>query len=185
MERSELQRLEEKRAKIESSVVHRGHVITLFHEIIHVEGQPPRKWDIIRHPGAVVIIPVTEKEEILLVKQWRRAAQEIILELPAGGLEPGESPSVCAQRELQEETGFKANRLISLGGFYSAPGFCSEYLHLFLGLELESDPLPHDQGEEIDLITLPLQELLQMIDRGEIIDAKTLAGVFRYMRWKS
>jgi ADP-ribose pyrophosphatase len=183
MEKSERQATLEKQAKVQSKLIYQGHTLSLRVDTFSVSGEPPRNWDIIQHPGAVTVLPINDQGELLLVKQWRRAAEKILIELPAGGLEIGESPQACAQRELQEETGFKAADLISLGGFYSAPGFCTEYLHFFLARNLSPSTLPSDDGEGIDLLVVSLDNALKMIDNGTICDLKTIAGIFRYQRW--
>lgn len=179
---AEKRKAKELATKVESQIVHRGHTFNLRVDKFDL-GNGPRQWDIILHPGAVVILPVNEKNELLLIKQWRRAAEQILIELPAGTLDPGEPADVCAQRELQEETGFKAQELIGLGGFFTAPGFCTEYLHFFVGRKLIPSALEQDEDEGIDLITVTLDEALKMIDTGTICDAKTIAGIMRYERW--
>jgi ADP-ribose pyrophosphatase len=182
-DRSTAQADYEKSAKIERNVVYEGKTISLRNDVLMDGGKPVRKWDIVAHPGAVVVVPVTEDGKIILVKQWRRAVQEILLELPAGTLEKGEPPELCAQRELQEETGFKAKEIISLGGFYSAPGFCTEYLHLFLAKGLTESALEADCDEAIDLVYADVGQVWKMIADGLIHDAKTIAGVARYEKW--
>ncbi len=180
---SEKQAALEKSAKVESKIVHRGYIFNLRVDTFQIGSGPVRTWDIILHPGAVAMLPIDSKGHLILIKQWRRAAEKILIEIPAGTLEVGEPPDICAQRELQEEIGFKAQELISLGGFYSAPGFCSEYLHFFIARHLIPSSLPADDGEGIDVITLSLDQALEMIDTGEICDIKTIAGILRYQRW--
>ncbi len=170
----------ERNAPIERTMVHQGRIVSL-----RTDRWKDHVWDIVLHPGAVVILPVLPDGRLLLVKQWRRAIGRILVELPAGTLETHEPVAVCAQRELQEETGFFSHELISLGGFYSAPGFCSEYLHFFLALQLEKAPLAPDEDEAIDLLTLTLDEVWEMIRTGEICDSKTIAGVARYVQFQS
>lgn len=182
--KAEAQASLEKRGPIQRETLYRGRIISLRKETLHVEGENPRKWEIVEHPGAVVLVPVTAEGNILLVSQWRRAIGKIILELPAGTLEEKEGPLVCAGRELQEETGFKAGTITPLGGFYSAPGFCTEYLHLFVAEDLQESPLDPDDDEGIDVVSVSLDEALTMIDDGSIVDAKTIAGILRYQRWK-
>lgn len=137
--------------------------------------------DVVVHPGAVCIVAV-EGGDLLFVRQYRHAAGRELLELVAGTLEPGEDPEETAARELQEEAGFKAGKLTKLGQIYSAPGFCSELLHLYLAEELTPSRLPGDEDEEIEVERIPLEQALAMIDRGEFQDAKTVAGVLLYAR---
>ena len=136
--------------------------------------------EIVVHPGAVVMVPVTKEGKVLLVRQWRRATGKVLMELPAGTLEEGEPPLETAKRELQEEIGFKSNKITSLGGFFSAPGILTEYLHLYLAEDLEESQLDPDENEELDLHEMTLEEALAAVERGEIEDAKSIAGLSRY-----
>lgn len=134
--------------------------------------------DVVEHPGAVVIVPLLADGRVVLVRQWRNAAGQALLELPAGTLEPAEAPAETAGRELQEECGYRAGRLTPLAAFYSAPGFCTELLHLFLAEELEPARLDGDEDEQIETEAVPLAEAVAMAVRGEIRDAKSIAGLF-------
>src|ERR1700722_16776315 len=163
---SEKQASLEKSAAVESKIVHHGQIFNLRVDTFRINDGPVRKWDIILHPGAVVMLPIDSNGHLVLIKQWRRAAEKILIELPAGTLEAGEPPDICAQRELQEEIGFKAKELINLGGFYTAPGFCNEYLHFFIARHLIPSSLDGDDSEGIDVITVSLDQALKMIDNG-------------------
>lgn len=174
------QREEEKKSLIESKWIYRGRVISLKTETHQFE-EGQKVFEVVQHPGAVVIIPIDPKGRILLIQQWRRAVKEITIELPAGTLEPDEEPLECAKRELQEETGFAARKMTPLGGFFSAPGFCTEYLHLFLAEDLQSAPLPPDIDEKIDLFPITMQEAKHLIQHNQIRDAKTVAGILRFL----
>jgi ADP-ribose pyrophosphatase len=105
----------------------------------------------------------------------------VLLEIPAGGIDPGEEPSDSAIRELEEETGYHAQKLERLGGFYSSPGFCTEYLHLFLATELEEGRRSADEDEIIEVVPTPLKEIPNLISSGEICDAKSIAGLLRVL----
>jgi ADP-ribose pyrophosphatase len=179
---AEAQANREKKSLIDSHWAYQGKVIGLRLDTYELNGKP-KIFEIIHHPGAVVIIPVDPKGRLLLVRQWRRAIGQITLELPAGTLEEGEEPLSCAQRELQEEIGFKANKMTPLCGFFSAPGFCDEYLHLFLGEELIESRLPADEDEGIDVVTLDQKEVRRLIEDGKIVDAKSIAGILRFSLW--
>ena len=169
---------------VDSHFVHKGKVISLRLDTYETDNKT-KVYEIVHHPGAVVLIPINSKGHILLVRQWRYAARQYILELPAGTLDiAGEEPLSCAQRELREETGFRAEKLTSLKGFYTTPGFCDEYLHLFLAEDLILDPLPQDDDEDIELITMDLGSALRAIEKGEILDAKSIVGILRYALWK-
>ncbi len=133
--------------------------------------------EVVEHADAVTIVPVDEDGNVVLVRQYRHALGVSLLELPAGAIDEGEEPAVAAQRELREETGLAAGRLVLLGGFYSAPGFLTEYLHLFLGTELTPSPLEPDSDEFVEVVRIPVAELQAMIARGDVLDSKTMAGV--------
>jgi ADP-ribose pyrophosphatase len=135
----------------------------------------------IDHPGAVIVVPVDAEGRILFVRQYRHPAGRWMLELPAGTLDAGEAPEPCAARELQEEAGYKPGRIEKLGGFYLAPGYSSEYLHVFLATELTESKLQGDE-DVVNVERLSLDEALGRITFGEIEDAKTVAGLFLYIQ---
>lgn len=182
--KSQIQQELESQSLIKSDWAYEGSIISLrldtykIHEKIKVA-------EIIHHANAVVIVPVDQHNRLILVQQWRRAAKEIMIELPAGILDDKEEPELGALRELREETGFSAKKMTPLGGFYSAPGFCDEYLHLFAAEQLELDPLPADEDEQIDLLHLSIPEAIHLIEKNKIKDAKTIAGIFHYQLWKT
>lgn len=184
-EKSYTQQMLEKKSKTKVEEIYKGRIISLRKETFQVPGGSPAHFDIITHPGAVAMIPVNAQGNLLLVKQWRRAVQKILLEIPAGTLEENEEPLLCAQRELQEEIGFKAATFISLGGLYTAPGFCNEYLHIFIAQDLTPSPLPTDEHEQIDVVEISLEKLLNKIEEHEIEDAKTIASILHYNQWKT
>lgn len=148
------------------------------------------KWRLVRrgrqasidHPGAVVLVPLLG-DDVLLISQYRVPLQQTILELPAGTRGWDENWLDCAQRELQEETGYRARRLVSLGKLWPAPGLSNELMHLFLALDLVVDPLPQDEDEQIELIPTPLPQVQSMLQAGVIFDAKTVVGVERTARY--
>ena len=136
----------------------------------------------IDHPGAVVLVPVRATAvgpEVLILRQYRYALQQTILELPAGTRGRDEDWLACAQRELREETGFRAASLVLLGDCWPAPGVSNELMRIYLARELSPDPLPQDVDEEIEVTALPLDELILMANNGRILDAKTMVGILR------
>ncbi len=139
--------------------------------------------EVVQHPGAVAIVPIDTEENVLLVRQYRYAAGQSLLELPAGVVESGESPDDTAQRELQEEIGYASNNLRALGGVYSSPGFCTEFLYLYIARDLVPSRLPGDEDEDISVETIPMSRVDRLIRLGEIQDAKTVAGLLmaRYL----
>jgi ADP-ribose pyrophosphatase len=162
--------------------IYRGRVIALRVDEIEVSPGLNVRREIVEHPGAVVIVPVDEQGRILWVRQYRHAAGRDLLELPAGTIEEGEAPEACARRELAEETGFAAASWTALGGFYSAPGFCSEYLHAFAATDLSPEIAQGDEDEDITLEALTLDESLALLDSMQIEDAKSLAALHLYLR---
>jgi ADP-ribose pyrophosphatase len=179
MSQAKKQELQEKTAQHSSQIIYQGKVIQFSLESYHIDGKK-KTFERIHHPGAVVIIPINQDGRLLLVQQWRRAINRITTELPAGTLEKDEIPFACAERELQEEIGYRAQQMTPLNGFFCAPGFCDEYLHLFLGENLVYSPLPADEDEGIDVISLSLDEAISWIEQEKIIDAKSIAGILRY-----
>jgi ADP-ribose pyrophosphatase len=165
--------------RIRSEEILRGRVFTVRRDTVRMSDGRELVREVVAHPGAVVVLAV-DGDDLLFVRQYRYAAGESMLELVAGTREAGEEPDVTAHRELQEEAGFKAGRLTKIGEFYSAPGFCSELLHLYLAEELTPSRLPGDEDEEIDVVRIPLTEAVRMALAGEFRDAKTLAGVLLY-----
>ena len=139
--------------------------------------------EVVQHPGAVAIVPIDTEENVLLVRQYRYAAGQSLLELPAGVVESGESPDDTAQRELQEEIGYASNNPRALGGVYSSPGFCTEFLYLYIARDLVPSRLPGDEDEDISVETIPMSRVDRLIRLGEIQDAKTVAGLLmaRYL----
>ena len=138
--------------------------------------------EVVEHGEVVAMVALDSEGRVLLVLQERVPAGKELLEIPAGGIDPGEGPREAAERELREETGFRPRRLESLGGFFTSPGFCTEYVHLFLATELEQSALPADADEGIQLVALPLAEALSLIDDGRICDAKSIAGLLLVAR---
>lgn len=137
--------------------------------------------EVVEHRGGVTLVAFDSQGRLLMVRQYRHPAGRWLLELPAGTLDPGESPETCAERELQEETGYRPGGLERLGGFYLAPGYCTEYQHVFVASGLTESRLEGDE-EEIDLHPLPLDDALRLVEAGEIEDAKTVAALLLYLR---
>jgi ADP-ribose pyrophosphatase len=133
--------------------------------------------DIVRHPGACVIVPRLDDGRVCLIRNFRIAAGQTLIELPAGTLEPPEPPHVTAERELIEETGYRAARIEPLHTFYLSPGILDERMHLFLATGLTAGPTAREEGEEIENLEVAWDEAVAMIFRGEIQDAKTIVGL--------
>lgn len=133
------------------------------------------------HPGGAVVVPVKNDGKIILITQYRYPQNEVVLELPAGKLEKGEDPMICASRELTEETGYTAKEITKLGKIFTTPGFCSEILHIYLAKGLTPGNHAREEGEEdIQLVELSLEEIEKKIKSGEIVDGKTISGIYMY-----
>jgi len=151
-----------------------------FHVVSLTQTMPDgssHERQIVRHPGAVAVIPLLDDQRICLVENYRAGVDETLLELPAGTLEPGESPEQTALRELAEETGYRAGRLEQLTMFYTSPGILDERMFLFLATELEPGRQALEAGEQIEPRICTWSETLEMIRRGRIRDGKTLVGL--------
>jgi ADP-ribose pyrophosphatase len=167
---------------LSSKIVYAGHLFDVALDELEMDGSVVTKREILRHPGAVCMVPVTAAGELLFVTQYRHAANCRLLELPAGTLEIGEAPLAAVARELQEEVGQKPGRIAPLGGFYVAPGYTTEYIHLFVCDRLEPSVLEGDEDEDIEIEQLSADEALGAIDSGRICDAKSVVGVLRWHR---
>jgi ADP-ribose diphosphatase len=167
---------------LHSEVIYNGRIVKLsILDVVLPDGKPAKR-ELIRHPGAVAIVAFDDDQNVLLVRQFRIAAGRVLLEIPAGTLEPGEAPLVCAERELQEETGYRPGKLEALGGIFPAPGYTTEFIHLFQATELSISPLDHDDDEFIEIERVPLAKAIGLIDSGEIADGKSVAGLLRVAR---
>jgi len=140
------------------------------------------EFEIIRHPGGAAILPVMADGRMLLIRQFRPAIGEMVYEIPAGRLEPGESAQDCAARELIEEAGYAAAEILPIGSFWSTVGFCDERIYLFLGKELSEVEQQLEPDEVIDLCPMSLDEALNKINSGEILDSKTQLALLHYQR---
>ncbi len=147
--------------------------IDVSRERVRLPGGRETELDIVRHPGAAAVVPFLDEDHVLLIRQYRHAAGGTILEVPAGKLDPGETPERCAVRELEEEAGRRAGRLEKLGWIFTTPGFTDEVIHLFAAYELAPVPTRHEPDEVIELVPMPFAEALELVWRGELTDAKS------------
>lgn len=163
---------------VESHRLYEGRVVSLRVDQVKLPGGRSAVREVVEHPPVVAIVALDDRGNVLLVRQYRLPVQRSLLEIPAGGVDPGESAEEAAQRELQEETGQRAGRLERLCGFFASPGYCDEYMHLYRATALEPSGLAADADESIEVVRLPLSEALRLIDRGDICDAKTIVGLW-------
>lgn len=160
----------------------KGKFITFRQDKVLLANGHHATRDIVLHRGAVAVVAVSAQKEIILVRQYRYAVGEALWELPAGKLEEGEDPLLAAKRELSEETGFQAALWQYLTAIYTAPGFASEKLYLYLAEDLAANKAHPDEDELIEYRRFPLSEAYEMIVRGEIKDAKTVSGILMYLK---
>jgi ADP-ribose pyrophosphatase len=169
---------------VEKQVIYDSHRARL--EVHHLEdgdtGRRVRR-EVVIHPGAVVILGFRDDGKILLIRNRRYSIDQTLLELPAGTLEKGEDPMNCAGRELLEETGYLAGRLVPIGSFFTSPGILSEKMYVFAAYDLTAQQAELDEGEEIELSPATLDEAIEMIRYGQISDGKTIATLLMYERF--
>ncbi len=167
---------------IHSEYLYRGHVVKLRLDQVRLPNKQVVAREIVEHRGAAAIVALDDQARVALVRQYRVGAKSETLEIPAGTLEEGEEPARCATRELTEETGFHALKWDDLGYFYSSPGFLTEKMHLFLARELTRGQAAPEADEQIKVELVALDQAVKMIERGEIVDAKTMVGLLRVQR---
>lgn len=163
---------------IASREVYKGRLINLRVDDIEMANGHHSTREIVEHPGAVAILAFTDDNQLVLVQQYRKAAERLTLEIPAGTLGAGEEPYGAAVRELKEETGFAAHTFARVCSFYTAVGFCTEMLHLFMASGLQAGAQSFEDDEDIQVVTMPVAEAMGRVGDGSIVDAKTVAGVF-------
>jgi ADP-ribose pyrophosphatase len=168
---------------LSQKTIYEGHAFTVRRDEVRLPNQRTMHVDVIEHPGAVTILPVDEEGRILFVRQYRHAAGRELLELPAGTLDQDEPPEACAAREIREETGFAAGKLVKLGEFFLAPGYSTEYMVVYLATGLKHDPLPKDKDEFISLEAIPVEQAYKLAVNGELIDGKSFAALFLVQRY--
>ncbi len=162
-----------------SRTVYRGRVITVARDTIGTSDGRIVRMDVVRHRGSVVLVPQPGATAVILIRQYRYVIGRWIWELPAGSLEPGESPARGARRECEEEVGWRPRTLVRLGVYYPTPGFCDEKLTFYACRDLVRPPRPphRDPDEQIEVQVMTLKQAWQMVERGDIIDLKTVAGL--------
>ena len=160
--------------------IYTGRIFKVVKKFITGKRGEPLERHVIVHPGAVVILPILSDGRIALVKQHRIAVEEDLIELPAGTVESAEELIETARRELQEETGFRADKLLPVMKFYPSPGFVREEIHLFKATGLTAGPTALDEDEKIETILMNLPKAMEMVYSGEIRDAKTIIGLLWY-----
>ena len=155
-----------------STLAYQGRSIAVYVDEVELPNGRRVRLDVVRHPGASAVVPFTSERDVLLLRQFRHAAGGTILEVPAGKLD-GEAPEVCAARELEEEAGRRAGRLVRLGSIWTTPGFTDEVIHLFAAFDLAEVASRHDEDEVIEVVEMSLARALELVWSGELRDAKS------------
>jgi ADP-ribose pyrophosphatase len=166
---------------LSSRYAFKGRALNLrIDTVINADGEKTTR-EIVEHSQCIAVVPVDSNGDILLVRQFRKALEKELLEIPAGGIEPGEDPAEAVRRECQEEIGFLPGRTAPLGGFYSSPGFCTEYLHLYLATDLQPARLVAEDTAGIEVVRIKPRQIKKLIYSGEICDSKSVAGLLLYL----
>lgn len=169
--------LEEK--TISSETVFKGRIITLKKDVALLPDGSNAGREFIEHPGGVCVVPLTDENEVLMVRQFRYPYKEVVLEIPAGKKDPGEDPFTTGKRELKEETGAVADQYIDLGELYPSPGYCGEIIWMYGAKGLHFGEVNPDDDEFLEVEKIPLEKAVEMILNGEIKDAKTQAAILK------
>lgn len=165
---------------ITSQSIYEGRIIQVRVDEVELPNGKTASREIVHHNGAVAVLAVTDEDKIVLVRQYRKPMDRILLEIPAGKLEGDEDPKSCAERELVEETGFKAKNMELIASFYTSPGFSDELVHLYRGRGLTSGEATPDEDEFVEVLYLSLPEAKKYIETGEIKDAKTIMAIYAW-----
>ncbi|NLW79801.1 MAG: NUDIX hydrolase [Ruminococcaceae bacterium] len=162
-----------------STEIYKGHIFTITKDEVLLENGKPVTREVVHHTGGAAVVALNDRGEVALVRQYRYAAKQELIELPAGKLEPGEDPRETAIRELAEEAGLKADSVVPFGGVIPTPAYCTEVLYNYLATGLHTVPRNLDEDEFVDVFWLGLDEAVEMVLDGRITDAKTVAGLLR------
>jgi ADP-ribose pyrophosphatase len=162
---------------IESESKYKGRAFDIRRDTVRLPDGRTTKLDIVEHIGSAVIVPVDQEGNMYFVRQYRHAARLDMLELPAGTLEPGEDPLVCAEREIREETGMASKNIREIGGFYLAPGYSTEFMRVYLATDLWHNPLEADADEFLSVEKLSVSDAYKLVETGRLPDAKSLAAL--------
>ena len=167
---------------VESRVEYEGKILNLRVDTVRMPGGRLATREIAEHSNSVCVVPIDNQGNVLLVRQYRKPAEADLLEVPAGGIEGDEDSTEAVLRELQEETGHTAGKLQLLSSFWIAPGWCTEYMHAYLATDLSPASLAADDDENITVVPVPLKDVVGLMDKGEIQDAKSIASLLLALR---
>jgi ADP-ribose pyrophosphatase len=167
--------------QLSSQQIYQGHAVNMRVDTVEKAGGRKTTRDVVEHSDCVAVVAIDEQDNVLLVRQFRHPVDRFLLEIPAGGIDPGEEPLDSVRRELQEEIGYFPRRIDKLGGFYSIPGYGTEYLHCFLATDLVPGRLVAEDTEDIELVRISPGEIPRLITSGEICDAKSIAALLMFL----
>jgi len=168
---------------LSSQLIYEGRAVKLRVDTVKMASGRETTREIVEHSDCVAIIAVDANDNVLLVNQFRKPVEKELLEIPAGGIEPGEDPVTTVRREMGEETGYLPRKVERLGGFYSTPGYCTEYLYLYLATDLIPSQLHAEDTENIRLVRVPISQIPSLITSGSICDAKSIAGLLTFLEY--
>lgn len=169
---------------ISSESIYKGRAVNLRVDTVLMPDGRKTKRTIVEHAECIAVVAVDDQKNVLLVKQFRKAIEKELLEIPAGGIDPGEDAETAVKREMQEETGYLPQKLVKLGSCYSAPGYCTEYLHLYLATDLVPSKLVAEDTEGIEIIRVPVKEIPTLLASGKLTDAKSIAGLYMFLDYQ-
>ena len=167
--------------QLSSQQIYKGHAVNMRVDTVEKAGGRKTTRDVVEHSDCIAVVAIDKQDNVLLVRQFRYPVGRFLLEIPAGGIDPGEEPLDSVRRELQEEIGYFPQRIDKLGGFYSIPGYGTEYLHCFLATDLVPGRLVAEDTEDIELIRISPGEIPRLITSGEICDAKSIAALLMFL----
>lgn len=171
--------MELREEKVSGQTVYEGVIVNVRLDKARLLDGRITNREVVEHPGGVAVFAMDDEDRVIMVRQFRYPMGEVVLELPAGKLEPGEDPRDSGLRELAEETGLEPRTFLSMGCSYSSPGILAEKIHLYFAKDLVQGPVHPDDGEFLEVIRVPYDQLMDMVARGEIKDGKTLAGILK------
>jgi len=161
--------------------IYQGRAVNVRVDTIQKADGKKTTREVVEHADCVAVVVLDAQSNLLLVRQFRHPVGKFLLETPAGGIDPGEEPVECVRRELQEEIGYFPNRIEKLGGFYATPGYGTEYLHCYLATDLVPSRLVAEDTEDIELVSVPTEEIPRLIHSGDICDAKSIAALLMFL----